>query len=109
VPSQDAGASPSDEADASAATTTVAAYLEDLVAGRYPEAWTRLAPMSQAYWASIEAYAAERAAFYRSAGTRYVLSQPDGSAGAQEAWLPAGFDGETAGVPSFSASAFHAS
>lgn len=73
---------------------TATAYLEDLIGGRYAEAWARLAPSSQAFWGSLEAYATERAAFYRSAGPQYILSQPDPSPEALEEWLPTGFDGD---------------
>jgi hypothetical protein len=80
--------------DAEMASLVARAYVEELIAGRYADAWTRLAPRSQALWGSVEPYARERAAFYRGAGPEYRLSAPDSSEAALAAWLPAGFDGD---------------
>jgi hypothetical protein len=68
--------------------------VDELIAGRYADAWVRLAPRSQALWGSTEAYARERAAFFRGAGPEYRLSGPDSSHAALAAWVPPGFEGD---------------
>jgi hypothetical protein len=80
--------------DQETASQIARAYLADLIAGRYAEAWARLAPWSQTRWGTLQSYASERAAFYRSAGPEFRLSPPDSSDGTVGAWLPPDFNGD---------------
>jgi hypothetical protein len=88
-----AASEPAVAADAAIAATTANAYLDALTAGRYEEAWLLLAPASQQAWGSERQFAAERGAFYASAGPRVVVSPPDDSAETLTAWITPAFDG----------------
>jgi hypothetical protein len=88
APTSDAGPDPRQAARAAQA------YLEALVAGNYAAAWQLLAPAAQTAWPSEHDFAAERAAFYASAGPRLTISDPDGSAATLATWLPHTFDGD---------------
>lgn len=79
--------------DGAAAVNAATEYLQDLAGQRYADAWWLLADSSRRRFGSVEHFAAERAAFYRSAGPRFVLSAPDRSPAAIATWQPADFTG----------------
>ena len=64
------------------------------MAGRYPRAWQLLSAQSQLRAGSLAAFTAERAAFFASAGTRYMLLRPNNTDALLSLWLPQGFDGQ---------------
>lgn len=75
---------------------TASDYLVALVGGRYADAWELLSLWSRQFSGSEEHFAAERSAFYRTAGPRYRLSTPDGSEELLGRWLPVPFSGDPA-------------
>jgi hypothetical protein len=95
-PTAAASASLSAAEDAATALATASDYLRALTAGRFADAWQLLSPESQGFAGSEEHFASERAAFYRTAGSRYQVSTPDRSEEALATWLASSFSGDAA-------------
>jgi len=86
APSQAPSAVPLSDADRS--TALLDRYQAALVAGDYQAAFDLLAPSSPTHEAGLEAYAAERAAYYDSVAGRYTLGEPTRDVADWSAYAP---------------------
>jgi hypothetical protein len=86
--------SPANGTDAYRAEKIVQAYLDALASGLYSVAWDLLAASAGQLWGSESAFAAERRAFYESAGPTFSVSTPDSSRGSRALWIASSFDGD---------------